>query len=133
MKHTIKHCLLWVSLVVCVVWLTGCPAVLLGAGAGIGTVAYIKGELVTTLETSVQTIMPAVRATVVALGLEHVADESDVLTGKVVARSAHGEQITILLTRLTDSSTKLSIRVGVFGDRAVSQKILEEIHQRLSL
>ncbi len=111
----------------------GCTAALVaaGAGAGVGTVAYIKGELVTEINAPMETAMRAVHNALSVLKLRTLTEQSDAFTGKVTARSAHDDDITILLTRITDTNTEISIRVGIFGDRKFSQAILDEVKKQL--
>jgi hypothetical protein len=55
----------------------------------------------------------------------------DSLTAEVIARTSDDTKITIKLTRVEDKITKISIRVGVFGDQAQSTTIYEHIKQNL--
>ena len=58
-----------VLFVVALTWLTGCAAVLIGAGAGAGTYAYVKGELIRTYQKSYESTLSAVESVVDDLGM----------------------------------------------------------------
>ena len=47
------------------------------------------------------------------------------------AKDTKGQDVHVNVEALTERSSKLSIRVGVFGDEAVSQMILNAIQKRL--
>ena len=53
------------------------------------------------------------------------------IDGKVTGRTALDKEVVITIKRQTESTSSLSIRVGAFGDEALSQKIYEKIKARL--
>ena len=46
--------------------------------------------------------------------------------GKVTAKNAHNETVTINIEQAGDNVSKVSIRVGTTGDEAVSKQILDK-------
>ncbi len=44
-----------------------------------------------------------------------------------MTRTPQDEKVEIKLTNLSDTATKVSIHVGVFGDEAVSRTVLDPI------
>lgn len=110
--------------------LTGCVAVVAAGGAA-GTVAWMRGALETNVEGSAERVATAAQRAVADLGFASVSQTTDATGGEIVARTAKDERIRIELTRITDSSTKVSIRVGTFGDQAISQQVLDAIKRRL--
>lgn len=108
--------------------LTGCIAAAVGVAAGsIGVIAYANGELLTTERIALGDAWEATLQAVETLELRVEQKPKDGLSGQVTARTADGTKVTIKLTRQSAELTDLSIRVGVFGDRAKSQQILAEI------
>jgi pyruvate/2-oxoglutarate/acetoin dehydrogenase E1 component len=101
-----------------------------GAGAA-GTVAYIKGDLETTEPADIDTIYAAAKKTLDDLEVTLVEDSKDALTAEIVARDAENRKITIKLNSVTEQATKLSIRVGAFGDETASRRIYNGIRDNL--
>jgi len=110
----------------------GCTALLIGGAvvAGAGTVAYVKGELKSTEEVPFETAWAATDESVEELGLARVSDAHDDTAGAIIARDASDDKVTIKVARLDDERTQISIRVGLFGDEAQSNRILSEIRER---
>lgn len=111
---------------------TGCVAVV-AAGAAGGTVAYLRGDLSATLSASMRDSQRAViQALQTDLRLVVVSTSEDSLTAEYVARTAQDDKVVIRLNRASDITTKISIRIGTFGDESKSRQILESIQSRLS-
>ncbi len=108
---------------------TGCIAV--AAGAGAGAVAYIRGELSSSLEASVDQSAKATQSAITDLKLNEISGKADALSAEYVARDAQDNKIVITLKRHTDHITSVSIRVGTFGNQDISQTILENIKKHL--
>lgn len=108
----------------------GCVAVVAGAGAG-AAVAYVRGDLDTTLETGLDKGVDAVNGAISQLKFAKVSEKKDALEAIVIARNAADKRIEIRLEHQGARLTKLKIRVGVFGDEALSLAILEKIKSNL--
>ncbi len=108
---------------------SGCIAV--AAGAGATAVAYIRGELNAPVESTMDNAVRATRAAIADLKFNLVSEKADALSGEFVIRDAQDDRIVIGLKRQTDHITQVTIRVGTFGDEAISQTILESIKKRL--
>jgi hypothetical protein len=108
---------------------SGCTALLVGGAAagGVGVTAYVMGDLEVVEAVPLDRAWGASKAAVDELEFAPVSDTKDEVSAKLVTRTAGDRTITIALRRQTDELTKISIRVGVFGDEALSQKILESI------
>ena len=107
----------------------GCLAV--AAGAGAGAVAYVRGDLNTTVEASLDRTHRAVSRAVQQLEFARVSESKDALLSITVARNAADKKIEIRAERMGGTLTKVKIRVGVFGDEALSQAILDKIKANL--
>jgi hypothetical protein len=102
-----------------------------GAGAGAGTVAYIKGELKTTLNHSAVRTHQATLQALGELKLPVLEGQNDVIAAKVHSRFADGKDIRINIKAITETTCNIGIRVGDFGDQSRSQKILDTIKKYL--
>lgn len=124
-------CLLFIS-VGLTVSSSGCLAVAVGAGAA-GTVAYLAGDLEAEEPYAVEHAYAATRAAVEELGLKMIEGETgrDALAARVVARDSADKKIEVRLKAVTKNSTKLSIRVGTFGDDTKARLIYNTIRDNL--
>ncbi len=109
---------------------SGCVAIVAGAGAG-AAVAYVRGDLDSTLDGSVEKALGGVNKAITQLQFAKVSENKDALQAIVVARNAADKRIEIRVEKLTDTSSKVKIRVGTFGDEALSLTILEKIKSNL--
>ena len=109
---------------------SGCVLVAVGAAAA-GSVAYVRGELSTTLDHKLETSAQAAERALEQLKFVKVSQKQDALVALLIARTVEDKKIEIRLSATTEASTKVQIRVGVFGDEALSLKILERIKANL--
>jgi hypothetical protein len=112
------------------VGVSGCLLVAVGAGAA-GTVAYVKGDLETTLDTGMDRSYAATLKSLDQLQIVPTQKLKDSLSAEIIARRSDDTKITVTLTRVDDKITKMAIRIGVFGDQAQSTAIYERIKQNL--
>lgn len=108
----------------------GCLIVAAGA-AGAGTVAYVKGELEASLDASYRGVVNASGRAIDALELHKISENGDATRTVIVARTADDRRVHITVNKVADSLTKVSIRVGTFGDETLSRTILDRIKQAL--
>jgi hypothetical protein len=108
---------------------SGCLLFVAGAaaGAGIGTYAYINGELKTSESVKLDKAYDATLVAMKDLSYPVTEKQKDVLEGKIVARTAGDKKIQVNLKKTTDTVTEIRIRVGTFGDETLSRHILEKI------
>ena len=109
---------------------SGCFAVLVGAGAG-ATVAYVRGDLDTTLDANVAKSARAASKALDGLKYVKVSEREDVLQATLIYRTSADQKIELFLEKATDTSTKLKIRVGTFGQESLQQEILTRIKSNL--
>lgn len=129
-QHTLIGAICALCLSAGILLQSGCVIVAAGA-AGAGTVAYVRGELESTVPSSLAKSMQATRAAVEQLKLIKISDKEDALAGVFVARTADDKRIEVKLTAVGEGMTKVQIRVGVFGDRTVSTAVFDRIKANL--
>lgn len=105
--------------------MSGCLAVAAGAGAGV--VAYVRGDLETTLGHDYNAVVDATRKAIKDLEFVKVSDNKDAFRAEIIARTALDKKIEISLTNAGNNLTNIKIRVGMFGDEQLSLAILEKI------
>ena len=111
-------------------------AALLGAGTGChairkasdDTVAYVRGELDTTLSHRFQDTVKATKAALEELKFTKVSTNEDALLAIFIVRTADNRKVEVKVTQLADSLSKVQIRVGTFGDESLSYRVLERIN-----
>lgn len=94
-------------------------------------VAWVRDALQTTLDAPLDRTVKATTAALKQLQFSTVVTRADALSGVVTATTARDEKIEITLASVTPIQTRVDIRVGTFGDKPVSQRILGEIQLQL--
>jgi hypothetical protein len=114
---------------------TGCAVFLVGAGAGvgIGTAEYIRGELKQAYAAPMEkawnaslTAAEELKMRTTEKSIDNV-DQNRLIKGK----TDEGRDFQIALEATSQEVTTVKIRVGVFGDEAYSKRILEVIAKNL--
>jgi hypothetical protein len=111
----------------------GCALFVVGgaAAAGAGGYAYIKGEAKSTEGSSLDKTWNATLTAMKELEFPIIKQGKDAIAGELTARNATGKDIHIYEKKLSDTATEISIRVGTFGDEALSRTILMKIKSHL--
>ncbi|MBA7693979.1 hypothetical protein ES703_102579 [subsurface metagenome] len=108
----------------------GCVVAAVGVGAA-GTVAYVRGDLQAVESKKLDVVYEATLKAIDELELNVTKKTKDALSAVIVARDAQDKKITIKLSATTEETTKLSIRVGLFGSETKSRLIYQKIHENL--
>ncbi len=108
----------------------GCVVAAVGAGAA-STVAYVRGDLEAVESKKLDVVYEATLKAVDELELNVTKKTKDALSAVIVARDAQDKKITIKLSATTENTTKLSIRIGLFGNETKSRLIYQKIHENL--
>lgn len=131
MTNKIKQAVALLFLSATVVTQSGCFALLVGAAAGAGTIAFVNGDLEYNFDASVEQVHSASVRALRKLGLPVSQDVNDTHNAKIKSTYADGKDISITITALTEKSSKIQIRVGTFGDQVRSESILTTIQKYL--
>ena len=108
----------------------GCVPLLVGAAAGAG-IAYVKGTLEANFDRPVKTVHKASVAALKVLKLEIKDEDVSQHSSEIKAEYQDGIKVNIKTEALTEHTSKISIRIGVFGDQTKSEMILDAIKKRL--
>jgi len=65
------------------------------------------------------------------LRLQMIKERKNLDSGLIVVRDAEGQEAKITLKSTEHGGTKVSVRVGLFGDQAISQLIYQKIRDNL--
>ena len=102
-----------------------------GAGVGAGTYRFIRGQLEVAYPCEYQETWSATLAALESLEMRKKSANKDAFGGTIEAARADGTGIKIVVTPITSASTSVKIRVGFFGNRAMSEMIADEIGRKL--
>ena len=110
----------------------GCFALFAGAVGGAGTAVWLSGKLSQQFNASYDRTVKATELALRSLDLEIAkeAKEADVTTFR--SHYSDGKEIWIDVKRITETSTKVEVRVGgISSDKAASGKLLKKIQSYL--
>jgi hypothetical protein len=119
--------------IVALVGLTGCAAVLLGAGAGAGTYAYVKGELIRTYQKEYETTLKACESVIDDLGMSVQSKTTDGVQTTIKATRKDEKPVTVKVKIAGPDWTQVSVRTGFVGlwKKELSQQFHEYVAKRL--
>ena len=109
---------------------TGCVAVVAAGAAGTG-VAWFNGRMESTLSAGIGDAYGAAQAAIRDMEFASVSQKKSSIDAELVARTALDKRVEIVLKKVDDRVTKVSIRIGVFGDETLSLAVLEKIKANL--
>lgn len=110
---------------------TGCVAVVAGGAVGAGGYAYVAGELKATENASMDRVWSATQKAVADLKFFPTSTAKDELEAKLEARTGTDRSVTLRLKSLADGATEVRVRVDTFGNKEISERILERIRAGL--
>ena len=107
---------------------------MVGAGAGAGTLAYIKGELKKAYEADYDKTVKACSDALNSLKIPVTEKPSDALQTIFKAMRPDGTPVTVKAVRLNEQVTEVSVRTGMVGlwDKNVSLQIHESIQREMN-
>ncbi len=110
---------------------TGCAAFVVGGAVGGGTAVYIKGQVEETFNHPVHRVHEATLAALKHLNMPVIEDTHDSFSAKMKSVLASGENVWIDISVLSNTDSKVTIRVGTLGDEGKSRSILDTIQKHL--
>jgi len=126
----VKRIILIVLLIGIAAFNQGCVVAAVGVGAA-GTIAYVRGDLEAVESHSLDNVYEATLKALEELELNVISKSKDALTATVNARDAQDKKVKITLKKTAEQSTKISIRIGTFGDETKSRLIYQKIDYNL--
>ena len=131
MRRQLKNLSLGVMVVLAVAALSGCVAFAVGAAAGAGGYGYVKGSLQKNYDNTVTELHKASLKALKALDIEKSDEELNRHSSYIKGMYQNDKKVKVTITALTEKSSKLEIRVGLFGDKSLSEMILSDIEKNL--
>lgn len=114
--------------------LSGCAAaVIAGAvgGAGVGTAAYVEGEHSQDHNATLDRTWVATLGALKQMDLHVDQSNKDALGGSIEAKRVDGTDVKIKEEPIKGTTTRVRIRIGMFGDQQGSEAIQKQIDANL--
>jgi len=108
---------------------SGCVAVV-AAGAAGGAVAWMRGAVVTSLDSDLDRVYRASQQALADLQFAKITDRKSGIDAELMSRTALDKKVVIALERV-GNATKVTIRVDLLGDQQLSLSILDRIKAHL--
>jgi hypothetical protein len=111
----------------------GCAAVVVGAGIGVGTYAYIDGALKRSYQTNYENTYRAVTGILHDLKQPIKSEQTDGVKTTIETERSDKTPMTIGVTIIDSNWTEVSVRTGVVGlwKKDISRQFHEFIEERL--
>lgn len=111
----------------------GCAALLVGGAAGgAGTAVWLSGKLAQQVNSPFDHTVEAAISGLKSLNLEIAKETKEGNMAQIKSRYTDGKTIWIDIRSVTDTSSKIEVRVGaVTGDKEAANKILSAIKKHL--
>ena len=100
-------------------------------GIGVGTFAYVQGNLRRTYDAPMDNVWNAAVTTLEYFKLTILSKRKDGFNGVIDGEMADGRSFQINVIRQGTNSTEVGIRVGVFGDRGRAEVMHGHIYSLL--
>ena len=122
-------CLLFLGISVSV--MTGCVPLIIGAAAGAGGVAYVQGILHKNLDIPIEKLHRMSLDALKRLKMTVKEEQIEGAKSSIKAEDVDHAKIKITISKLTENSSQLNIRVGIWGNQTKSQMILNAIEKKI--
>jgi len=114
---------------------SGCVTAAVGGGSNVtaGTYSYFTRELEVIYGIPLADVWPRALAAIESLQLHIDVQRIDGLGGEIQARRPDGTKVHVDLKPTGDHSTSVSVRVGFWGDREMSERVQRNIRQQVGI
>ncbi len=126
-----KRLFLLLVSVICLAQLVGCVALLAGAAGAGGTAAWLSGKLSQEVNVPLDRAVEATRSGLESLKLRVTKETVKKDIAQVMSNYSDGRTIWVDVHRLTDSTSRIEVRVGAAGDKQAAQRVLNQIRRYL--
>lgn len=110
----------------------GCVALLAGAAGGAGTAVWLSEKLSQEVNSPFERTIKATKSALSSLRLAVTKETREQNVAQIMSKYTDGKTIWIDIRKITDSSSKVEVRVGaVKGDKEAADKILKRIMRYL--
>ena len=100
---------------------------------GTGTFSYVSGRLAWTYPVDIHTAWAATLSALDKLDIKVQDKAVDGLGGSIIAQRADQTKVFLTFEPMSERTTRISIKIGAFGNREQSENIHTVIQQELKL
>lgn len=112
--------------------ISGCFLLLAGAAGGAGTAMWLSGKLTQQFNASYDQTIRATDKALRSLDLVIKKEAREDAVAQFRSEYTDGKEIWVDIHRITDSATRVDVRVGaISGDKTACEKILKRIQSYL--
>ncbi|HKJ83936.1 MAG TPA: DUF3568 family protein [Mariprofundaceae bacterium] len=111
--------------------MTGCAELIVGAGIGAASAAYVEGNLHTHVKADPRTVEKASVQALKAMNIGITSSAGSAVDAKVVGHTATDKKVVIKAESKQAGESSLTIRVGILGDESTSRRIYDQIKKHL--
>lgn len=104
---------------------------LVAALTGCRTVKKATGSHEAFMQADPDRVVAAAQVSMEELGLIGVVGQSTKLDGEISARTAQDKSVQVNVKREGDNVSRMTVRIGTFGDESMSRAIIEKTLKRL--
>lgn len=130
-----KGILVLVSLIFLSVNVCGCVPLLVAGGAvagGAGTATWISGKLVQELDTPFERTIKAAESALDSLNLGITREVIKTRVAQIKAKYSDGKTIWIDIHKISQSASRVAVRVGAVSNKEAARQILDKIKEYLT-
>lgn len=111
--------------------MSGCVVLLAGVVGGAGTAGWLSGKLIEEVDAPFEKTLKAVTSALNALKFDITKRVTKDNVAQVKSEYTDGRTIWIDVHRISDSVSRIELRVGMTGDKEASRKIIDKIEKYL--
>lgn len=105
----------------------GCVALLAGVAAGAGTSAWLSGKLTQEVDASFEKTIKAAKSALKSLKLDVTKETKKDKVAQIMSKYTDGKTIWIDVHKVSQSTSRVEVRVGAISNEEAARKILERI------
>lgn len=126
-----RQVLRFIILALFLVNMCGCVALLAGTAGGVGTATWLSGKLIQEVNVPLDKSVKAAESALKSLGLEINKETKTETVAQITSKYNDGRLVWIDIHRVSRSSSRIEVRVGVPGDKDAAANILNKIERFL--
>ncbi len=129
----VRFLLLSISLVGLALTQTGClVAAAAAAGTGAGAI-YVNGKTEMALDATPPAIASATETAMRDMKIAVISNNSSDAEASIIGRTSSDAKVEVTAKSETERSSKIYIRVGVWGDKVIQWNLLDRVRTNLGL
>ena len=127
-----KKISLFVTLTFLLLNIYGCVALLAGAAGGVGTSVWLSGKLTQEFNAPYERTIKAAKSALGSFKLDITKESTEESVTQLKSRYSDGKEIWIDIRKVTETSSKVEVRVGAVNpDKNAATTILKRIQRYL--